>query len=477
MRRVFAIIFGAVLGLALLKLPNPPIFANKITAPADIYQFIFMAWPILWGHCLLAAVAVLGLLVARSNANAPRWLVALPLVWLIWQLVASLCSVEVRLSYPTLAHQLACTVCFYLGFFSLSRVRDLSGFWAGLIIAFLLVLVEGWRQHFGGLEATREFFYQTTYLEFTAKGLPVPPEYLEPAYLKKLQSSRIFSTLFYPNSLAGALLLFLPAMLGLTAQSRRFTLGARRFLVAVIGIAALACLYWSGSKGGWLLMLLLGLLFLLRLPFHRRYKFTILACVLALGLSGFVWKNVGFFRRGAPSVGARFDYWQAAMRIAVANPLFGTGPGTFSIPYRQIKRPESESSKMVHNDYLEQASDSGWPGFLAYSAFVVGTLACSAPAARRRPQALTQQVPQSTGGGFPSRRLPGLRNSLPPGDVAASGTGADWPAFLVWLGVLGWALQGLMEFGLYIPALAWPALTLMGLLLGRNAMDKPVAPG
>jgi hypothetical protein len=37
----------------------------------------------------------------------------------------------------------------------------------------------------------------------------------------------------------------------------------------------------------------------------------------------------------------------------------------------------------------------------------------------------------------------------------------------VWLGVLGWALQGVIEFGLYIPALAWPAFAFLGWLLGR----------
>ncbi|MDB6023564.1 MAG: O-antigen polymerase, partial [Pedosphaera sp.] len=38
----------------------------------------------------------------------------------------------------------------------------------------------------------------------------------------------------------------------------------------------------------------------------------------------------------------------------------------------------------------------------------------------------------------------------------------------VWLGVLGWALQSFVEFGLYIPALAWPAFGFMGWLLGAN---------
>ena len=471
--RLFAVLLGIFLGLTLLKFPNPPIFADAVTPPTDIYQFVLTSWPTLWAYGLLGVLTVLGLVMAKWNAGAPRWLVALPLAWLIWQLAASLLSVDVRLSYQTVAHLFACTVCFYLGYFSLSRIRSLSGFWIGLIIAFLLVLAVGCHQQFGGLAQTREFFYQTDYLDYQAKGIPVPPE-----YLKKLESTRIFSTLFYPNALAGALLLFLPVMLGLAAQSQRFTLGARRFLVGVIGIAALACLYWSGSKGGWLIMLLLGLLFLLQLRFNRRYKMAVVALALILGLSGFVWKNAGFFRKGAPSVSARFDYWHAAVLTAIAHPLFGTGPGTFSIPYRQLRRPEAEPSKLVHNDYLEQASDSGWPGFLAYTAFIVAALAWSAPSVLR---SLVETSNAAAGGRLPGGRMSAGQfsnpeNSVLPGRAGPADPAKDWTCFLIWLGLLGWSLQGLMEFGLYIPALAWPAFTLMGLILGRNAIDKPAAP-
>ena len=72
-------------------------------------------------------------------------------------------------------------------------------------------------------------------------------------------------------------------------------------------------------------------------------------------------------------------------------------------------------SRLVHNDYLEQASDSGLAGFLAYALFIVGGLIWSFP---RGPD--------------------------------------EWLTFAVWLGVLGWSLQSFVEFGLYIPALAWP---------------------
>jgi O-antigen ligase len=458
--RIFAGLFGALLGLSLLKFGNPPIFEQYVTTPNNIYEFVFVSpWPIRWGYSLLTLVAVLGLLVARWNAGAPRWLLALPLVWLGWQVLATVRSVDAQASNPTLMHLAACVVCFYLGLFSLSRVRCLSWFWLTLVVAFLLVLGLGWEQHFGGLERTRQYFRLYIYPE--AEGVT-------PEYLKKLASDRIFSTLFYSNTLAGALLLLLPTTLGVMAHARdRFTRSARFFLVAVTGLGGLSCLYWSGSKGGWLLMLLLGLIALLRLNFAKRLKMALVTALLLVGLSGFFWKYSGFFQKGAPSVGARLDYWQAAVRTAITHPLFGTGPGTFAIPYRKIKRPESEPSKLAHNDYLEQASDSGLPGFLAYLAFIVGALAWSAPHTHRTCQGPTHSQPASKPTAPPSLTTPPLPTM-------------DWEAFFIWLGLLGWALQGLMEFGLYIPALAWPAFSLMGWFLGRpggrNTIDIPPVP-
>jgi O-antigen ligase len=139
-------------------------------------------------------------------------------------------------------------------------------------------------------------------------------------------------------------------------------------------------------------------------------------------------------------VTARFDYWRAAAQITFKNPVFGTGPGTFLIPYTRIKRPESEPSRLVHNDYLEQASDSGLPGFLFYTAFIAGALYWTRP------------------GRIDSVAVKG-------GSTAAEPQ-TDWLRVWVWLGVLGWALQGFMEFGLYVPALAWPAFAFLGWLLG-----------
>ncbi len=440
----FAAAFGAFLGLALLKFGNPPIMEKFTTPPTNVYEVVLGSpWPIAWAYRLLAVVAVLGLFLARRKEHAPLWLVLLPLVWLFWQFVATVNSIDARLSNPTLAHFVACAICFYLGFFSLSRVQRLGWFWAGLVLGFVFVVLAGWQQHFGGLEATRKYFFLYIY--------PQQNE-VAPEYLKKLASNRIFSTLFYPNALAGALLLLLPVMLGLVWKVRQyFTPAADSFLACLVAMSALACLYWSGSKGGWLFMLGLAAITFLFLRVERRFKATLVVVLLLLGGAGFALKYAGFFQKGATSVVARFDYWRAGIEIAGAHPFVGSGPGTFALTYERIKRPEAEMSRLVHNDYLEQACDSGIPGFLAYVAFVINALIWSAPA-----------------------RINGWRISA--GNSPSPVQTMDWFRFAVWLGCLGWALQALVEFNLYLPALAWPAFALLGWLLGSASPNSDPTP-
>jgi hypothetical protein len=433
--RVFSILFGLFFGLALVKFPNPPMaevwksnqfIGNFITWPTNGYEWIFSSWPNVIGYGLLAALAVLGIFSARWKIKSPRWLLAMPLVWLGWQFISGTHTLDAQLTGATLKHFTACVVCFYLGAFALSRIQDLTGFCIGLLAGFAWVLAEGLSQHFGGLEETRKQFW--LYVYPTRSEMP-------PEWLKRMSSNRIFSTLFYPNTLAGALLLCLPALLMFVWRlERQFTIGARTLLVALIGLPALACLFWSGSKGGWLLLLLLGLIALLRLKFDRKWKIALIVVILVCGLAGFAVRFSGYFKKGATSVSARFDYWRAAVQTTAANPLFGTGPGTFAIPYRQIKKPEAEMARLTHNDYLEQASDSGLPGFVAYALAIGGVLIWSGRRAMR------------DGGQF----------------------------FAVWLGVLAWALQNFVEFGLYIPALSWLAFALLGWLVGSpgNQFDK-----
>jgi hypothetical protein len=93
-------------------------------------------------------------------------------------------------------------------------------------------------------------------------------------------------------------------------------------------------------------------------------------------------------------------------------------------------------AKLTHNDYLEQASDSGLPGFILFSTFLIGSVI-----------------------------VLGRR-------VWVSSSGEE---FGIWIGLFGYALQSFVEFGLYIPALSWAAFFLLGWLWGRLGPQPTIA--
>ena len=158
-----------------------------------------------------------------------------------------------------------------------------------------------------------------------------------------------------------------------------------------------------------------------------------------VGLGIFAVRFHNYFSAGATSVGARFDYWRAAAQTTCAHPLFGTGPGTFQRPYARLKSPDAEMARLTHNDYLEQFSDSGIAGGIFYGVWIILVLTVT------------------------GRRIWRFGNPL---------------TFAIFAGLLGWFAQGFGEFGLYIPALAWTAFTLLGCLLalaGNQFDKKPTA--
>lgn len=416
---IFSVAFGCLLGITLLKFGNPINLDKLIEAPTNIWEYLFQSWPLRWGYALLILTTALGLSTTRFQIAAPKWILILPAAWLGWQMAAAPVSIAPELTQVTVPHLGACVGCFYLGLFALGRIRNLNLFWLPMLVAFLFVLWTGFEQHYGGLEETRKLFYQQ------------PDWHQYPAdYVKRIESNRIFSTLVYPNALAGAILLLLPAMLLWTWRLAGWlTPITRGVLVGLVLYGGLACLYWSGSKSGWLIGLVLILAVLLRQPVSRTLKLAVVGMILLAGLAGFFVKFSGYFHRGAPSVSARFVYWQAGLHTALDHPVFGTGPGSFSAAFRKVKPSGAEMTQLVHNDYLEQASDSGVIGFLTYTTFIIGSMVMQI----RRPQGVK-----------------------------------DHEAFVVWLGLLGWTLQSFVEFLLYIPALAWLAFAFLGWLWGRE---------
>jgi O-antigen ligase len=156
----------------------------------------------------------------------------------------------------------------------------------------------------------------------------------------------------------------------------------------------------------------------------------------------FGWKYNDYFRDGARSLTVgRFGYWRAAVENVQSHPWTGSGPGTFMRVFQKIKRPEDEMARLVHNDYLQQATDSGLPAAIFYIVLVFGTL-WSARGFLIRPQGAT---------------YPGEFSSY----LCAS-----------WIGTAGWSLQSFMEWTLYVPAISWLAFLLLGLLAGSLKLEK-----
>jgi O-antigen ligase len=153
--------------------------------------------------------------------------------------------------------------------------------------------------------------------------------------------------------------------------------------------------------------------------------------LLIVGTVAFFVKYAGFFQKERNSVGARFAYWRAALIVVDYHPILGTGPGTFQIPYAQYKHPDDEMAKLCHNDYLEQACDSGVFGFLSYVSMICALL-------------------------FILYRYSTRKSPM------------DWLNYAIWLGVFGICLHSLAEYHLYVPALAWPLFFLCGWLMSRN---------
>jgi O-antigen ligase len=417
-----AALLGLAIAVALTKLGNPVIFDAMSVAPENFAEFIFaFTWPMRWGYAVVIPVLLVSLTLICFKAAGPNRIFLLVLAWLFLVFLSSARSVAPELSRLAVTHFAVAVAFFCVGHFVLGPMQKQNAFWRIAFLGFLYTLWIGLEQHNGGLQATREAFYQQPEWQKASKEL-----------ILRMESNRVFSIFIYANAFAGAILLWTPALIVILWDwTKRFPSVAQKVVVGLFGYMAVACLFWTGSKAGWLIALALAAAALLHLPMSRRLRIGIISGILALGLAGFAVKNLSYFKKGATSASARLIYWKAAVQVANDHPLLGAGPGTFAKTFAPIKPPEAEMARLTHNDYLEQACDSGWPAFLIFGAFVAASLYFGHSVVTKSPLHLA-----------------------------------------VWLGALGWALQSLVEFGLYIPAIAWSAFLFLGWLLGsRNPID------
>jgi O-antigen ligase len=387
-------------------------------------------------------------IVMRGRRLHGLWLWLLPLAWLGWQFIAAAGSVDSALTAATLWQFAGCVACYLLGAFLFSRENLLRWLLIGVMAAFTFCLVRAAEQRLFEYPQSLQMLAESercgwtnlppeTIVQFKVQNVIVTTngaDIASPVLMKKFQGGRVCGTLVYPNALAGLILLLWPAALVLAiTATRTFKPLIRLAAMALAVFLGSAGLFWSGSKLGWLVAIGIAGMYLLRLNWPGRLKIAAIGIVLVFGLGIFAVRFQHYFDAGATSAGARIDYWRAAAQTAAANPIIGSGPGTFQRPYAKLKLPEAEMARLAHNDYLEQFSDSGVPGGVIYAAWIILALAVAGKKLWRQGEPLN---------------------------------------FALFAGTLAWFAQGIGEFSLFIPALAWTAFALLGVLAFHSPSDE-----
>ena len=174
---------------------------------------------------------------------------------------------------------------------------------------------------------------------------------------------RVFSTFFNPDFLAGFMALILPVALAWYIS--RTSLG---FSIA-LGIAVFLCLssiLLSASRFG-VLTAAGGVAVFLALALLSRSlkKSHLLRLALLIPMLALIYLSMGKPLAGrisstkaeSHSGGFRIYTWKGTARMAAANPINGTGLGTFEIVYP--KYAMVGYTKLAHNSYLQLAAEAG----------------------------------------------------------------------------------------------------------------------
>lgn len=175
----------------------------------------------------------------------------------------------------------------------------------------------------------------------------------------------------------------------------------RRIFGGLLGLGILHAVMMTYSRGA-MLTAAIGLLWLLWQ--HRpRLHSAAMACVLAVAVMVMAGQEIRErflsttdYENDASAL-SRFDSWEAAWEIALANPLTGTGVRN-SNAYSQNYGAD-RAGRTIHNQYLQIAADSGIPAAGVYVAMIGIALFGLGRAKRRcrQAEASFDQGPEPTG--------------------------------------------------------------------------------
>jgi hypothetical protein len=344
--------------LAPLKLGSVAVPGEVGYFPLSPWEALFGTWPPFFGAVFAGTALLLAVLVfPPPRLNWRFWL--FPVAWLLLAAVSCLCGwirTTERDAALLLSWHFGGIAAFGLAVFWVwSQDRGLAPWLlAALALGTLLSAGSGWMQvKGGGFDETLQYLQRAA----QESGQPLPGEYVH-----RLSQRRAFGPFVYPNSFAAHLLLTSPLVLLLAWRAGRRFDPVRVSQPLFLGIAAVltAGAFWfSGSRAGILAVGAGFALALLLQPVWGRWRwwFFVAGGIGALAVFGLMTRH-----RVLNSVGARFDYYRAAVTMVREQPLTGVGLGEFFPNYLRLKPPAAEETRLPHNMLLGMAAQCGIPG-------------------------------------------------------------------------------------------------------------------
>ena len=226
-----------------------------------------------------------------------------------------------------------------------------------------LLSAYGLYQYFAGFDASIALIKNSPAIEQSA------------AYLERLESRRVFSTLIYPNTFAGLLIMAIPACIGLIKNEK----AARPVLIPVL-LLLCANLFLTKSVSGIAALALASLFTALLIRDRELAKFR--AAIFISGIVAAVILGAVVFLRGPENLlhglPGRVSGWILMLEVSLNNLITGAGPGMFEHAFNSPSFKGAMYLKYAHNAPLQAAVELGVVGaglFLAAAVFAYRTIA------------------------------------------------------------------------------------------------------
>lgn len=293
-----------------------------------------------------------------------------------------------------------------------------------LFLSTFLLSIYGIYQYFWGLDITRMKVALYHSGEF-------PPE-----FMTRLGTDKVFSTFVFPPALAGFLLLVMPLSISMGFVGRsRFE---RIFCGFISFPLILWCLILTFSKGGWVSAVLSMVVFVfIWLTVIKRVKKNVVAIGVTICVLIFILLIVfdclpkATFSGFIGSFGVRVGYWKSIPPMVRDFFLIGSGPGTFGIMYPGYRILLGRETQMAHNNYLQVLVETGVFGLVAFLWIWIRFL-------RRGIRLIFAEK-------------------------------VDRMLILAcFAGIIGFLIQGFVDFGLYVPGITMTVFLFLGLIEAKE---------